>query len=496
MAEADVLRKIMGKKQKEKIPKEREKFLDRCKQNNIDIKKAQEIFDLMEKFAEYGFNKSHSTAYAYIAFQTAYLKYYYPQYFILESLNNDIGNKENAKKYIEEALKFGIDIMPPDINKSESFFTLENDNTIRFGLLAIEEIGKAIVNSIAKTKKECNEFKDLLDFLDKVDKNIVNITATQNLVKAGCFDNIPMPGNSRNEALNYIAKYYEQNKKENNKTTSKKNLNNQILPIFADKQPKQKEKKTVKVDHSKIKINNPPMETTQDDKIEQEIKMLGISVENIKTYKNIFGQIQFFGNLNNNNRELKNREKFTIFGIIKDKPEAHDIKDNKKVMYASCYTPKETINLTIFDDKIQRDINQITSEQDKRLLKITCEANTYKNKKSYIVKKIEKIDVNKQLNALLLIIDSEKQTNPKESLKNIKDIIDFRVRNQTHRLLFLIKQNGYTLIKTNSFITPDVKTLHELKKYSDNVLLVNFQEPNVVTKVNGINITDFFFKKK
>jgi len=492
MAEADVLRKIMGKKQKEKIPKEREKFLDRCKQNNIDIKKAQEIFDMMEKFAEYGFNKSHSTAYAYIAFQTAYLKYYYPKYFILESLNNDIGDKENAKKYVEEALKFGINLAPPNINKSESLFTLENGNTIRFGFLAIESIGKAIADSILETRKEKGEFASLQDFLNKVNKSTVNIAAAQSLVKAGCFDNIPIPGDSRNETLDYIAKYYEQNKKQNSKKTSQKNTNtdNQELLLFAYKQtkPQKQEEKPIE-----IQINNPPIKTTQDNKIEQEEKMLGISIENVKTYKNIYGQMRFLDNLNDN-YESKNEGKIVIFGIIKDKPEEHDTKNNKKVMYVNCYMPKGNTKLTIFDDKIQREINQILSEQDKRLLKLTCEINTYKNKKGYIVRKIEKINIEKQLNAILLTIDYEKQKNPDESLKDIKNIIDFQVRNQTHRLLFLIKnRDKRSLIKTNSFMLPNIETLNELTKYSDNVLLVNFQEPNIIAKIDGQNLTDSLF---
>jgi len=507
MAEADVLRKIMGKKQKEKIPKEREKFLDRCKQNNIDIKKAQEIFDMMEKFAEYGFNKSHSTAYAYIAFQTAYLKYYYPKYFILESLNNDVGDKENTKKYLEEAIKFGISLAPPDINKSESLFTLENGNTIRFGFLAIESIGKAIADSILETRKEKGEFTSLQDFLDKVNKSTVNTAAAQNLIKAGCFDSIPPY--SKDESLLYTNKFYQEYKESKKRKTRKqekeKTQSNIIFLEFDTQQNQEKEQEKDKIISPTTNDSNNTVINvlTSKNKIKYEKSVLGVSTEQLNKQNVLSQKLKYLGvsiEKLQENRYLSSiigklpKDKIIFYGIIKSFNNFTS-KNNKKIMDVDFHTHEKDVKLIVFDNKIQNTIKQIDIKNDaNQILKIKCNIENYKGKESYIVNTIEEIDINKATNAVILKIDANKiQGNEEEILSNIKNIVDSEKYNKTHRLLFYIKKDGehFSLIVSDNFISINNETLNKLSEYADKVLLVDFDR-NFIS-VNRINNQSLIF---
>jgi DNA polymerase-3 subunit alpha len=494
MAEADVLRKIMGKKQKEKIPKEREKFLDRCKQNNIDIKKAQEIFDMMEKFAEYGFNKSHSTAYAYIAFQTAYLKYYYPKYFILESLNNDIGDKENARKYVEEAIKFGINLAPPDINKSGELFTLENGNTIRFGFLAIESIGKAIADSILETRKEKGEFASLQDFLDKINKSRVNIAAAQNLIKAGCFDSIPP--HSKDESIKYANKFYQEYKeskkrKTKNQKKEKEKEQNDLFSLEDIPQTNQAEKQEEDKTISPItnNLNNTIKNTlTVENKIEYEKSVLGVSTEQLNKQNILSQKLKYLGV----SIEMLSKNKITFYGIIKSFNDFTSKNDNK-IIDVNFHTQEKDVKLTTFDNTIQQQIKAIDAKNDvNQILKIECDIRNYKGQESYIVKEIKEIDISNAANAVILKIDASNTKNREEEiLLNIKNIVDSEKHDKTHRLLFYIKKNGehFTLHATNTFVSIDNETLNKLSNIADKVLLVNFNKKTIsVKRINNQNL--------
>ena len=151
LGEADILRRAMGKKKKEEMAAQRAKFLAGCDKNKIPEKKAERIFDLMEEFAGYGFNKSHSCAYALLAYQTAYLKTHYPVEFMAALLTSETGNTEKAVKYINEARGMGISILPPDVNESDLYFTPVGDS-IRFGLAAIKNVGENTAKAIRESR--------------------------------------------------------------------------------------------------------------------------------------------------------------------------------------------------------------------------------------------------------------------------------------------------------------------------------------------------------
>jgi DNA polymerase III subunit alpha len=148
LGEADLLRKAMGKKKPEEMAKMRGKFLEGAKKNGISEKKAAHIFELMEHFAGYGFNKSHSTAYAYLAYQTAYLKANYPWHFAAALLTIESQNSDKLAVYLGECRERGIPVLPPDINKSQIAFTVEPEKGVRFGLMAIKNVGQGAIESL------------------------------------------------------------------------------------------------------------------------------------------------------------------------------------------------------------------------------------------------------------------------------------------------------------------------------------------------------------
>ncbi len=185
--EADVLRKAMGKKVPEVMLEQRERFLKGCRENGIPMAKAERIFELMAKFAGYGFNKSHSAAYALIAYQTAYLKAHYPAEFMSALLSANMGDTDKIVKYIADCREMGIRVLPPDINKSSMDFTVSGD-TIRFGLQAVKNVGASAIDAIVQAREKGGQFSSLEDFLERVDSRRVNRKVTESLIKCGAFD--------------------------------------------------------------------------------------------------------------------------------------------------------------------------------------------------------------------------------------------------------------------------------------------------------------------
>jgi len=187
---ADVLRRAMGKKKVEEMQKQRDAFVKGCQEkNNIPKAKANQIFDLLEKFAGYGFNKSHAAAYAIVAYQTAYLKANHPVEFLCAMLTNDMGDTAKLSQYINEARTLGIEVLAPDVNESQVAFAPAREGTvIRFGLAAIKGVGEIAVESILKARSEGGRFKSLSDLCERVDTRTVNRKALEALIKSGACD--------------------------------------------------------------------------------------------------------------------------------------------------------------------------------------------------------------------------------------------------------------------------------------------------------------------
>jgi DNA polymerase-3 subunit alpha len=187
LGEADLMRRAMGKKKKEEMAKHEEKFISGAVSRGIQEDKAQRIFTLMAQFADYGFNRSHSFAYAYLAYQTAYLKAHHPTHFYAAVLSNEIANTAKLARYISEMKTFEIELLPPDVNSSHEGFTPVG-KAIRFGLAAIKGLGSSAVQMIISAREEGGPFRSIYDFAERVDQRAVNKRVLESLIKSGAFD--------------------------------------------------------------------------------------------------------------------------------------------------------------------------------------------------------------------------------------------------------------------------------------------------------------------
>ncbi|MDP8983392.1 MAG: DNA polymerase III subunit alpha [Acidobacteriota bacterium] len=184
LGEADILRRAMGKKKTEEMAAQRVRFLQGAKEKGFSPKKVEKVFDLMEKFALYGFPKAHSAAYAYLAYVTAYLKAHYPQEFLSALLTSEMGNTDKVVKYINECREMGIPVLSPDVNSSDRDFT-PGDKSIRMGLCAVRAVGSGAADSIIAARKNGEPFQSLYDFCERVDLGAVNRRVLENLIKCG-----------------------------------------------------------------------------------------------------------------------------------------------------------------------------------------------------------------------------------------------------------------------------------------------------------------------
>lgn len=187
MGGADKLRKVMGKKMRDEIPKQRKMFTEGAVAKGIDEGTATKIFDQMEKFASYGFNKSHAAAYSLVSYQTAYLKAHYPVEFMCAVMSLDMTNVDKLLLYKEECKKMGFKVLPPDINKSDADFDVEDGN-IRYALAAIKSVGAANMEAIAAERHAHGPYKDISDFIHRIDAKQINRRQLEQLIKAGAFD--------------------------------------------------------------------------------------------------------------------------------------------------------------------------------------------------------------------------------------------------------------------------------------------------------------------
>ncbi|GAB6138104.1 hypothetical protein JCM15060_12930 [Halanaerobaculum tunisiense] len=214
LGEADILRRSMGKKKPEVMRKHRDIFIKGndsipgAVNNGYSQELAEELFELIEHFGGYGFNKAHSVAYAYVSYQTAYLKTHYPVEFMAALLTSQIEDSDQVAEYITEVERMGLEVLPPDVNYSQSGFSVEK-GAIRFGLQGIKHVGQKAIEELIATREE-EEFKDFTDFCQRVDLTTVNKQAIESLIKAGAF--VSLPG-YRSQLLKVLPQVYKQARK-------------------------------------------------------------------------------------------------------------------------------------------------------------------------------------------------------------------------------------------------------------------------------------------
>ncbi len=205
LGEADVLRKAIAKKKKKLLMDQKEKFIEGCKKNDIDEIIAMKIWNWFEPFARYSFNRSHATAYALIAYQTAYLKARYPLEFMASVLTSEKQDVERIGFLMQECKRMGIEVLPPEINESLENFTVVPPDKIRFGLLAIKNVGHNVVRAIVQERKERGPFSSVFDFITRINSRDLNKKSLESLIKAGCFDRFA----ERNQLLANLEKLLE-----------------------------------------------------------------------------------------------------------------------------------------------------------------------------------------------------------------------------------------------------------------------------------------------
>ena len=198
LAQADVMRRAMGKKDKVLMAEQKKLFVEGAVKNLIDKKLAGDIFDLIDKFASYGFNKSHSVAYSVLAYQTAYLKSYYPAEFMAATLTSEIGDLNKTTLFLDECRKLGITVLGPDVNESFADFAV-TDRKLRLGLSAIKNVGVGAAEEIVRVRNDGGKFENVFDFVSRVDLKAVNKRALESLIKSGAFDSM---GHKRAQLLN------------------------------------------------------------------------------------------------------------------------------------------------------------------------------------------------------------------------------------------------------------------------------------------------------
>lgn len=203
LGQADMVRRMMGKKKIDEMQKQKGKFIEGAARHGMAAKDATALFEDIEKFASYCFNRSHSAAYAFVAYQTAYLKCHYPVEYmscLLSSVSND---QEKTQLYIEECNKKGIQVLPPDINKSYAEFAPDGDD-IRFGLASVKQVGEVVVEMIIKEREENGEFSSIYDFCKRIDPKATNKRVLEGLIKSGAFSNLEKSRKQLIENLEYI----------------------------------------------------------------------------------------------------------------------------------------------------------------------------------------------------------------------------------------------------------------------------------------------------
>jgi DNA polymerase-3 subunit alpha len=201
LGQADLLRRAMGKKKAAILMAQKENFLKGCEANGIDADLANKIFDLLTHFADYGFNKSHSAAYAYVAWQTAYLKANYPEEFMAAMLTSVMDTTDKVSVYIEQCRRMGIAVLPPDINASSVNFSVDGP-AIRFGLAAVKNVGDAAMQNLEEERAAGGPFTSLMDFCSRIDMRTINKRVIESLIKCGAFDSI---GAKRSQLLEVLS---------------------------------------------------------------------------------------------------------------------------------------------------------------------------------------------------------------------------------------------------------------------------------------------------
>jgi len=336
MSKADEMRKIMGKKLVHKLPPIKKAFIEGGAKRGHNKKKLEEIFSQMETFAEYGFNKSHSTAYAFLAYQTAYLKAHYPVYFMMANLSSEADKTSTSSKaiqYISETKKMGIDILPPDINKSSEYFRVESSSAIRFGLKGLKNVGGSAIKSILEARQNGGPFRNYSDFITRVDLTKVNKTVLESLIKAGALSELDIKRRALFESVEEVIRQG---------AVIQKHQDNNQKSLFSSQE-------TASLVIPKEYLETEEWSETEIIKNEREVAGIYITYNPLEKYRDEIKKISNTDITTIESGEFKN-EKVRIGGVINEFTQR---KSKKGAYYGELYFEDLTgrIKVLVFKDK-------------------------------------------------------------------------------------------------------------------------------------------------
>lgn len=392
LGRADLVRRAMGKKKLDVMKKEREIFIQGALKNGIDEESSNKIFDEMEEFAKYAFNKSHAAAYAVVAYKTAYLKAHFKAEFMAATMNSFIGNLNKIPEYIEECKDMGIEVLKPDINESYLKFSVINGK-IRFALSSIKNAGDNAINEIITSRKNFGKYTSFIDFCERVSGESVNKKCVESLIKAGCFDEIE-PNLTRFDLLDSFESILD-----NITQTKRNNYANQINMF--DMGDIDKNTPTVIINKS----NKKP---TKKDLLDMEKEMLGLYVSGhpLDEYMDVIKKEATVTSKDLENeeqvddiQELENKTDYdgkvvTVCGILSHR-KTLITKSGNQMMFAELEDLYGSLELIIFANVLQ---NNSSLLQDDNIVKIVGKVSYKENEKTkIIVSQIQLLEKNKKL---------------------------------------------------------------------------------------------------
>ena len=428
LGEADVLRRAMGKKKQKEMEDHRSRFISGCKENNISISVSQSIFDKMEKFAGYGFNKSHSVAYAMLSYQTAYLKAYYPNEFFSASLSSVLDDTNKIINLISSCNDSNIIVKSPDINESKYKFIPQDVNYISYGLGAIKGVGENAADHIEEVRRK-EKFTSLEDFCCRVNLSIVNSGTIEALIASGSFDNISEC--SRSENISNISKLISYGNKRQTDIASGQN------ELFADNN-NNKTSTTPTSKYNEILTSN---------ELKHERKVLGyyLTSHPIRAYIRELDNMKLKNISNINNIIISgnpSRMTSTVAGVIIDSRYQRISKNNYITIY-KVDDGSHQINISFFDDKIIKYKN-ILIEDEILFFNGEIYIDEYDSQLSMRADNVFSLDAARQKFAKSMQITIPTENMSKEKILQIKSLLDQNIGDTHVNLIF----------KTRDFIAP------------------------------------------
>ncbi len=438
LGEADLLRRAMGKKIQKEMDMQKSRFIEGAIQNNISKKEASKIFDLVNKFAGYGFNKSHAAAYALISYQTAYLKANFPHEFITATLNYSIDRTDKIILLKHEIERLNINFLKPDVNYSDSLFSIENNQnskSIRFGLGAIKGVGLKSITNMVKERKVNGKFKNIIDFMQRVNSEVINKRQLEKLIQAGAFDSIEP---NRSKLFNNVTKFVDL-------FGGDKSLNQNLL--F--------EESEISFDDKNLFIQK-YKKWNNLDILTNELDVIGFyfSDHPLNHYPKLFFDLQEISSFDKivNKSDLNSGK---VCGAILDIKERSN-KDGKKYAFITVSEKNTQFELTIFSENLYK-YRPILKEG--KLLIFYIDVIRNKSDNRFIIKKIQSLEnIFSNYRIKFNVYSSI------DNILNIKEkIFEKKIQENFNLDLFINIDNKLVNFDLNEYSIKSYKTLDELK---------------------------------